>query len=86
VVHVMHIGCTDRRAERLDQQLAGAGQRIGCLSHLELAVAQDHRPHQRAVPCLAAESMEAALISSTNVRRSAVHTIDAMVRFLSPTG
>ena len=85
MVHVVHVRCADRRGQRLDQQFTGAWHRVVGLAHLELSAAQHHRAHQPAVPCLAAESSEAAVISSTSVRRSAVHTIDAIVRFFSPT-
>lgn len=86
MVHVVHVRRADRGAERFDQQFTRAGFRIGRLAHIQLAVAQHHRPHQPAVPCLLTESNEAAVMSSTSVRRSAVHTIDAVVRFFSPTG
>ncbi len=86
MVHVVDIGRADRGGQWLDQQFARAGHRIGGLPDLQSAVAQHHRPHQPAVPCLLAESTDAALMSSTSVRRSEVQIMDAMVRLLSPTG
>src|SRR6185295_11089782 len=45
VIHVVHIRCTDRGAQRPQQQLARPWYRIGRVADLQPPVTQDHRPH-----------------------------------------
>ena len=45
MVHVVHVGRADRRAERPEQQLAGPGHGIGRLAYLEPTASQHHRTH-----------------------------------------
>ena len=87
MVHVVHVRRADRRGQRLDQQFAGAGHRIGRLPNLELPVAKHHRAHQPAPPCLAGGVQRKRRSSARPVcagRRSTPLT--PWSGFFSPTG
>jgi hypothetical protein len=45
MVHEVHVRRTDGGTERLQQQLAVAGHRVGRLADRQLAVSQDDRTH-----------------------------------------